>query len=156
MTDAAAGATFAVEFEHRSSSKLKRAEVINLIAQAVPQPPYKVHLNAPDQTIIVQLVRNTAALSVVAGFKGLAKLNLRRLTEEEEDEGGDSTGEGGEAATGEAAKEEQVAGGSAAPAPEPAAEAAEAAPATAAAEGGNADAGGGGDAAAAPAVSGEK
>lgn len=35
-------ADFAVDFEHRSSDKLKRPEVIDLVAKAVPQPPYKV------------------------------------------------------------------------------------------------------------------
>lgn len=37
-----APADFAVEFEHRSSDKLKRGDVIDIVAKAVPQPPYKV------------------------------------------------------------------------------------------------------------------
>lgn len=37
-----AAADFAVEFEHRSSDKLKRGDVIDIVAKAVPQPPYKV------------------------------------------------------------------------------------------------------------------
>jgi tRNA acetyltransferase TAN1 len=106
-------ADFAVEFEHRSSDKLKRADVIDIVAKAVPTPPYKVSLNNPSRTILVQLVRNVAAISVVKQFKQMAKFNLRRLTEEEE--------EGGQAAA-------------AAAAPTPAADAAAPAPVEAVAE----------------------
>jgi tRNA acetyltransferase TAN1 len=80
-------ADFAVEFEHRSSDKLKRADVIDIVAKAVPTPPYKVSLSNPARTILVQLVRNVAAISVVKQFKQMAKFNLRRLTEEEEESG---------------------------------------------------------------------
>jgi len=78
---------FAVEYEHRSSDKLKRPDVIDIVAKAVPQPPYKVSLTMPSRTILVQVVRNVAAISVVSSFKQLAKYNLRRLVEEEEQEG---------------------------------------------------------------------
>lgn len=87
---------FAVEYEHRASDKLKRPDVIDIVAKAVPQPPYKVSLSNPTRTILVQAVRNVAALSVVTSFKQLAKFNLRRLAEGEEDEGAE--GAGGQAA----------------------------------------------------------
>lgn len=50
-----APADFAVEFEHRSSDKLKRGDVIDIVAKAVPQPPYKVGAS-------------TTALPCAAGF----------------------------------------------------------------------------------------
>lgn len=122
-------ADFAVEFEHRSSDKLKRADVIDIVAKAVPTPPYKVSLNNPSRTILVQLVRNVAAISVVTQFKQMAKFNLRRLTEEEE--------EGGQAATATAAAPAAAQPAAEAAAPAAAAEAVaeaaeEAAPAVAA------------------------
>jgi tRNA acetyltransferase TAN1 len=89
-------ADFAVEYEHRASDKLKRPDVIDIVAKAVPQPPYKVSLTNPTRTILVQAVRNVAALSVVTSFKQLAKFNLRRLAEGEEEEGAE--GAGGKAA----------------------------------------------------------
>lgn len=72
---------FAVDFEHRACEKLKRKDVIDTIAKAVPQPPHKVNLSAPQKTIVVQLVRNACAVGVVDGYKELARLNLRKLAD---------------------------------------------------------------------------
>jgi tRNA acetyltransferase TAN1 len=94
---------FAVEYEHRASDKLKRPDVIDIVAKAVPQPPYKVSLSNPTRTILVQAVRNVAALSVVTSFKQLAKFNLRRLAEGEEDEAAEGAGDKAAAADGEQA-----------------------------------------------------
>lgn len=103
---AAGGATdFAVDYEHRACDKLKRADVIELLAQAVPQPPYKVNLRAPHRTILVNAIRNTAALSVVADYKQLARYNLRRLTEEEGEQQ-----EGQQQHQGQQQQQEQAAG----------------------------------------------
>lgn len=104
---ATAPTDFAVEYEHRASDKLKRPDVIEIVAKAVPQPPYKVNLSNPDRTILVQAVRNAAAISVVSSFRGLAKYNLRRLVEleEEADEGG--KGQGGEGGENEEEEEQE-------------------------------------------------
>lgn len=44
------------------------------------QPPHLVNLNEPDKTIIVQLIRNYCAMSVVERYKQLGKFNLRELS----------------------------------------------------------------------------
>lgn len=74
-----------MDFEHRASDKLKRKDVIDTIAKAVPQPPHKVNLNAPQKTIVVQLVRNACAVGIVDGYKELARLNLRKLADAEDE-----------------------------------------------------------------------
>ena len=44
------------------------------------QPPYKVELNNPKKTILVEVMKATAAISVVEDYKLLGKLNLRELS----------------------------------------------------------------------------
>ena len=44
------------------------------------QPPYKVELNNPKKTVLVEVMKATAALSVVEDYKMLGKLNLRQLS----------------------------------------------------------------------------
>jgi hypothetical protein len=46
-------ADFAVEFEHRSSDKLKRGDVIDIVAKAVPQPPYKVRTRLDNSSSVL-------------------------------------------------------------------------------------------------------
>ncbi|DBB04027.1 hypothetical protein WJX77_007697 [Trebouxia sp. C0004] len=72
--------TFGVLYEHRASDLLKRMDVINTMVDCVPQPPYKVELNNPKKTILVEVMKATAAISVVEDYKLLGKLNLRELS----------------------------------------------------------------------------
>ena len=44
------------------------------------QPPYKVELDNPKKTIMVQVLKATAAISVLEDYKTLGKLNLRELS----------------------------------------------------------------------------
>ena len=44
------------------------------------QPPYKVELNNPKKTILVEVMKATAAISVIEDYKLLGKLNLRELS----------------------------------------------------------------------------
>lgn len=44
------------------------------------QPPYKVELGNPKKTILVEVMKATAAISVVEDYKLLGKLNLRELS----------------------------------------------------------------------------
>ena len=46
----------------------------------VLQPPYKVGLDNPKKTILVEVMKATAAISVVEDYKLLGKLNLRELS----------------------------------------------------------------------------
>ena len=50
------------------------------------QPPHKVDLNGADKTILVQLLKNCAALSVVPAYKELAKFNLRELSSTDDEQ----------------------------------------------------------------------
>lgn len=75
---------FAVDFERRACDKLERKDVIDIMANAVPQPPHKVNLNTPQKTIVVQLVRNVCAVGVAEGYRDLLKMNLRKLADGEE------------------------------------------------------------------------
>lgn len=84
--------TFAVDFEHRSCDKLKRGEVVDVVAKAVPAPPHRVDLKAPEKTLVVQLVRNVCALGVVSEFRRLARMNLRKLAEDEGEETANGSG----------------------------------------------------------------
>ena len=44
------------------------------------QPPYKVELSNPKKTVLVEVMKATAAISVVEDYKMLGKLNLRELS----------------------------------------------------------------------------
>ena len=95
---------FAIQYEHRASKQLKRDQVIDAVADAVPkvrafraqvpackgsteaaclQPPHSVNLSDPDRTIIAQLCKGQCALGVVAGYKRFAKFNLLELSQKE-------------------------------------------------------------------------
>lgn len=87
------------------------------------QPPHKVDLTNADKTILVQLLKSNAALSVVSNYKQLSKFNVRELSTSDEEQQ-----QAVKAAA--AAKKEAADKAAAAPAPaaagEPAAEAQEA------------------------------
>jgi hypothetical protein len=70
--------TFAVQYEHRSSSHLDRLAVINALVDGVP-PGHTVNLSTPDITILASAVRGQVSLGVVPGYARLHKLNLREL-----------------------------------------------------------------------------
>ena len=44
------------------------------------QPPYKVELGSPKKTVLVEVMKATAAIGVVEDYKLLGKLNLRELS----------------------------------------------------------------------------
>lgn len=50
------------------------------------QPPHKVDLNNAEKTILVQLLKSSAALSVVSNYKQLAKFNVRELSTTDEEQ----------------------------------------------------------------------
>ena len=49
------------------------------------QPPYKVDLTRPEKTLIVQLIKSCAAVSVVSGYWQLQKFNIRELCMSDEE-----------------------------------------------------------------------
>ena len=46
----------------------------------IAQPPYKVELGNPKKTVLVEVMKATAAIGVVEDYKLLGKLNLRELS----------------------------------------------------------------------------
>ena len=69
---------FAVQLELRSCDglKLQRMAVVDALAALVPAP-HTVDLNHPDRVIMVQVVKNAAALAVLSDYYALCKYNLR-------------------------------------------------------------------------------
>ena len=71
--------TFAVAFASRANSSLKRAEVIDAVADLVPKGEWSVDLSTPDLTILVEVIKGTCCLSVVREYYGMLKYNWRML-----------------------------------------------------------------------------
>jgi hypothetical protein len=57
------------------------------------QPPHKVNLTDMQKTVLVQLVKSSAGLSVIEGYKDLSKFNLRELGTHESGEEEEGTAE---------------------------------------------------------------
>ena len=50
------------------------------------QPPHKVNLTNPEKTVIVQLLKSSAALSVAPKHRELMRFNLRELSTTDEEQ----------------------------------------------------------------------
>ena len=64
---------------------MRRTEVIEAIAGMIDQPPNKVNLSDPDLTIMVEIVKGVACLSVAPDYEKLCKYNLRMVAMSEEE-----------------------------------------------------------------------
>lgn len=65
---------------------LTPAEILIPTSPLCPlQPPYKVDLEKPDKTLIVQLIKSCAAVSVVSNYWQLQKYNIRELCMSDEE-----------------------------------------------------------------------
>eukprot|EP01025_Chloroclados_australasicus_P012241 TRINITY_DN15607_c0_g1_i1.p1 TRINITY_DN15607_c0_g1~~TRINITY_DN15607_c0_g1_i1.p1 ORF type:complete len:351 (-),score=41.46 TRINITY_DN15607_c0_g1_i1:385-1371(-) len=71
--------TFAVHYDHRFGPNLERMAVIDAFANLVPSPTYKVDLNNPDKTILVQILKNSCGVSIVKDWRKFMKYNLREI-----------------------------------------------------------------------------
>eukprot|EP00850_Spirogloea_muscicola_P003646 SM000015S01146 [mRNA] locus=s15:20962:27044:+ [translate_table: standard] len=71
---------FAVVYEARANDDVDRMAIIKEVASVVPKP-HTVDLSNPDKTILIQVVKTSCTIGVVADFKGLGKYNLKQLTE---------------------------------------------------------------------------
>jgi tRNA acetyltransferase TAN1 len=68
---------FSVDCERRAHAPdLERIDVIHAFAFSIPQPPYKVDLNNPEKTVLVNVVKGTCGASVVRDYRALQKYNL--------------------------------------------------------------------------------
>ena len=70
--------TFAVQLELRSCDglKLDRKAAVDALAALVPAP-HTVDLSNPDRVIMVQVIKNAAAVAVLSDYYDLCKYNLR-------------------------------------------------------------------------------
>jgi hypothetical protein len=69
---------FAVQLELRSCDglKLDRKSVVDALAALVPAP-HTVDLSSPDRVLMVQVIKNSAALAILSDYYALCKYNLR-------------------------------------------------------------------------------
>ena len=59
-----------------------QAQMLNVptLRHGCVQPPHKVNLTSPEKTVIVQLLKSSAALSVAPKHKELMRFNLKELS----------------------------------------------------------------------------
>ncbi|XP_006819006.1 THUMP domain-containing protein 1-like [Saccoglossus kowalevskii] len=86
---------FSVQYKARNNGKVKRDEIIRMLASLVLKEgsPHKVDLNMPDITIIVEIIKNICCMSIVKNFHGLKKYNLHAVVEERLNESKDEPGQ---------------------------------------------------------------
>jgi len=71
---------FSVDCERRCAPPdVERIDVIMAFAAAIPQPPYKVDLNAPELTVLVNVIKGTCGASVVRNYRAMNKYNLHEI-----------------------------------------------------------------------------
>lgn len=79
------GRTFKIDPRIRSHSTLHRSDVIAAIAQAIPTTPsaklHTANLDNPDMWIVVEILKNTAAISVLADYDRYKKYNLQSVAD---------------------------------------------------------------------------
>lgn len=98
-TDPAQGKTFKIDPRIRSHSKMKRNDVIQTVAAAIPTDAegsriHNANLNAPDLWIVVEVVKNSAAISVVKEYERFKKMNLQSVAQAANERKAGQSGEG--------------------------------------------------------------
>ncbi|SPO23733.1 related to TAN1 - putative tRNA acetyltransferase [Ustilago trichophora] len=88
-TTASEAKTFKIDPRIRSHSKLKRNDVIQIIASNIPTAEgeqggertriHTANLSNPELWIVVEVVKNSAAISVVKDYERFKKLNLQSV-----------------------------------------------------------------------------
>lgn len=69
--------TFSVDVEFRvKPPQLKRLDAIEAFAEPVAQPPWKVDLNSPDVTVMVNIVKGSCGVAVLKEYRALKRYNL--------------------------------------------------------------------------------
>ncbi|RZC38458.1 THUMP domain containing protein [Asbolus verrucosus] len=78
--------TFSVMFNHRNNDTLSRDEIIKLMAEKVfkTRTDHKVDLKTADVSIIVEIIRGYAFLSVVPNYLRYKKYNLLSICDNEQ------------------------------------------------------------------------
>lgn len=78
------GRTFKIDPRIRSHSKLKRGEVIQIVASSIPtgeggERVHNANLTSPDLWVVVEVVKNSAAIGVVGEYERWKKMNLQSV-----------------------------------------------------------------------------
>jgi len=55
-----------------------------MLLSPAAQPPHKVNLSSPEKTVVVQVLKSSAALSVAPKHRELMRFNLRELSTTDE------------------------------------------------------------------------
>ena len=76
--------TFAVVFNSRANSSLRRSELVPALAALVPEP-HKVELGKPEIVVLVEACKGVATVALVKDYYGLLKYNQRLLSMNEEE-----------------------------------------------------------------------
>lgn len=78
---------FSIDCERRAHAPdLERIDVINAFAGAISQPPYKVDLNNPEKTILINVIKGTCGASVIRDYRALQKYNLLECVAKDQEE----------------------------------------------------------------------
>ncbi|CCF52495.1 hypothetical protein NDA10_001194 [Ustilago hordei] len=104
-TNAEEAKSFKIDPRIRSHSKLKRNDVIQIVASNIPtgaegERIHNANLSNPDLWIVVEVVKNSAAISVVRNYERYRKMNLQSVAlvanegKAKEHEEGKRSGEG--------------------------------------------------------------
>lgn len=74
--------TFSIVYNHRNNNNLDKIEVIKTIADSVLQKnsEHKVNLDNAEISIIVEIIKSIALVSIVPNFKKYKKFNLHSLS----------------------------------------------------------------------------
>lgn len=75
--------SFSIIFNHRNNNSISKDEVIKIIADKVSslRADHKVNLKDAERSIIIEVIRNIALLSVVPNFFKYKKYNLHSICE---------------------------------------------------------------------------
>merc|ERR1719422_153977 len=75
------GPTYSVLFKPRNSNQVTREDVFKMIAAVVRDVPgvWKVDLNNPDVSVVVEVIRNVCCMGIVRNFYQKRKYNLVAL-----------------------------------------------------------------------------
>jgi tRNA acetyltransferase TAN1 len=71
--------TFAILYKALHHQKLKREEVISLLASII-NPSHQVNLKQPDKLILIQVFKNIFGISILEHYYLLKKYNLTELS----------------------------------------------------------------------------
>ncbi|KAJ9056099.1 THUMP domain-containing protein 1 [Entomophthora muscae] len=76
ITNEIAPLKFAIAFNSRLCSQIKKEEVISRVASLVKEP-HTVDLTKPDVTIVIEIFKNICGISLVRDFHELKKYNIQ-------------------------------------------------------------------------------